>query len=117
MKSIKPGFRFALEYMMFEVNGKMLSFIFYPHYGKSIYEKVKPGDRVSLKVSVNLKMRQLRNEMDEMNKELSWFMFNDRITEIEIGKSIERVPVPNSKDENRQLALAINGMLVKAYPF
>jgi len=92
VKSIEPGFRFALEYIMFEVDGKMEGFTFYPHHGKFIYEKVKPGDRVTLKVNVNLKLRQLRKDMDEKNKELSWFMFNDRITEIKIGNEWYALP-------------------------
>jgi hypothetical protein len=92
VKSIEPGFRFALEYIMFDVDGKMEGFAFYPHHGKFIYEKVKPGDRITLKVNLNLRLRQLRKEMDEKNKELSWFMFNDRITEIKIGNEWFALP-------------------------
>lgn len=92
VKSIEPGFRFALEYLMFEVNGKSEGFAFSPQYGTFIYEKVKPGDRVTIKANVNLRMRQLRTEMHEKNKELSWFMFNDRITEIKIGNEWIALP-------------------------
>ncbi|MEY4930545.1 MAG: hypothetical protein RI909_1269, partial [Bacteroidota bacterium] len=41
VKSIEPGFRFALEYIMFDVDGKMEGFAFYPYYGSFINEHIK----------------------------------------------------------------------------
>jgi hypothetical protein len=96
VKSIEPGFRFALEYLMIEVNGQLEGFSFYPQYGTFINEKIKPGDKVSLKANVNLRIKKLRIEMDEANKALSWFMFNDRITEIKIGNEWIALPEKES---------------------
>lgn len=85
VKSIVPGYRFALEFIIFDVNGRETGFSFFPSYGTFINEHIKPGDQISLKANVNLRMNSLREEMRRANKPLEFFMFNDRIMEIKIN--------------------------------
>lgn len=97
VKSIEPGFVFALERMNLEVDGSPESFLFYPYYGTVITEKVKVGDVITLKANVNLRSRALLKDLTEANRQLSWFLMRDHITEIKIGN--EWIALPEKKGD------------------
>lgn len=103
VKSIQPGLRFALEYITFDVNGKMETFTFYPEYGKFITQRVKIGDKVTVKVNVNLKMKRIRQEMEgKMQGSVYYLLQNDRIQKIKINNEWHDIPDLESRNNKAQ---------------
>jgi hypothetical protein len=97
VKAIDPGFKFALERLTLDVNGKEEKFIFNPRYGTLISSQVKVGDIITIKVNVNVKSRERANELSRSNSErvLSWYFFRDEIIEIKTKDKI--IPLPDIK--------------------
>ena len=97
VKSIVPGYRFALEHLIVDVSGSEEGFSFYPYYGTLIISKIKVGDEIKIKAEVNLHTKALRKELNERNKELSWYLYMNRV--IEIKKGNELIVLPEIKTE------------------
>ncbi len=115
VKGIEPGFRFALERLCLDVDGKRECFVFYPDYGQLLFEKIKIGDRVELKVNVNLKVRDLKKDLSEANRTLSWFLFRDQIEEIKIGEEWVPLPKPKEKSEPNVSKVFLEQKIIEEY--
>lgn len=104
VKTIDPGFKFALERLTLNVNGKEEKFIFNPRYGTLIFDNVKIGDNISLKVNVNVKARERAAELTRSNSSrlLSWYFFRDEITEIKVRDRVFQLPEIKRVDEPLQ---------------
>lgn len=97
VKSIEPGYFFALERITLDVSGVYESFLFHPSYGTILSEKVKAGDVVTLKANINTRTRALMKDLSEANRQLSWYLMRDHIVEIKIGNDLISLP---EKKEN-----------------
>lgn len=81
--SFNPGFSFAYQQILIDINGTKEGFHFYPNYGKLILEKFKIGDDITFKAKVNLNMRERLLETRAKRK-TEWNFFTDRIFELKI---------------------------------
>ncbi len=115
VKSIEPGLRFGLEYIIFDVNGKTEGFAFYPEYGTFISEKVKLGDKITVKVNVNLRMKALRKEREDIGRAISWLMLNDRISDIKINNEWFSLPDIEVKKTTRDSKVFLGQKVVGDY--
>lgn len=100
VKRISPGFSFALEQLVLDVNGEEESFLFDPYYGELVKSKIEIGDPLTLRASVNLKFRAAKIEKKNLKMLISpFYAFHDRITELKIEN--EWVPLSEVNNENR----------------
>lgn len=85
VKQISPGFSFAFEQLVLEVSGELESFLFDPQYGELVRNKIKIGDPLTLRASVNLKFRAAKIERANLKMIISpFYSFHDRVTEFKI---------------------------------
>lgn len=84
VKSIEPGFRYAIARMKLEVKGEPEFFIFPPTYGKMITERFLPGETITLKANVNLTIRGNRNKWLTKEKDIPFFLYRDEILAIKV---------------------------------
>ncbi len=82
--SFVPGFSFAYQRILVDVNGTKEGFSFYPNYGKLILEKFKIGDNITFKAKVNIRVRERLVEI-RTTKNTDWFLFLDEVLKIKIG--------------------------------
>lgn len=100
VKYIGPGFRFALEQLVLDVDGEYVSFLFYRHYGSLIKNKVKVGDQLTLKASVNLRYHEFRKQKKNNMLPIPFsYAFHDQITELLIENEwIELSEIKNNNE-------------------
>jgi len=117
VKSFSPGMRFALEYLELDVNGKHETFAFYPHHGAFLYDHIKPGDQISIRVNINLRDRSIREKFNDEKKSMAYFLFNDRITEVKLNN--EWIAFPESKvgEENQIRKIFIEKKVTGEYSY
>ncbi|HTH57557.1 MAG TPA: hypothetical protein VL728_16010, partial [Cyclobacteriaceae bacterium] len=105
VKSIEPGYRFALERITLDVDGEEEFFHFLPNYGELIARKIKVGDRVSLKAAVDLASRKRKEELAQKKTFAGW-IFSDRIEYIKIEGTWYDLRKP-SDEKNEKVAFTV----------
>lgn len=101
VKSIEPGFRFALEKICLEVNGVKDCFIFPPDYGKFLTDRVQINDVVTVRAQVNIKARESRKNWANKLSDIPWFLFRDVVQEIKIKD--EWIKLPPVKEDKQKV--------------
>lgn len=84
VKAIESGYRFAIERMTLDVGGEEEFFHFFPNHGELIAQKVKVGDKISLKASVDLGARKRKGDLEQKKITFAGWIFSNRIDEIKI---------------------------------
>jgi hypothetical protein len=92
VKSISPGMRFAAEYLELDVQGESEIFAFHPHYGVYITDRIKLGDKISVRVNIHPRTKSMRKEMNEQSRLIKYLFFNDRIAEMKINNEWVALP-------------------------
>jgi hypothetical protein len=116
VKFIGPGFRFALEQLVLDVNGEYVSFLFYPHYGSLIKNKIKVGEQLTLKASVNLRYQEFRKQKKNNMLPIPFsYSFHDRITELLIENEWVALSEIKSDNESVIYEVYLNKKVVSDY--
>jgi hypothetical protein len=84
--SINPGFRFAYEEIVLDVTGKQERFMFYPEHGEFVMNSLRTGDEVTVKVNVNVKMRESFSKLKSEEQKTLLFFQRDYITGVKKGE-------------------------------
>ncbi|HEU5292668.1 MAG TPA: hypothetical protein VFU05_18595 [Cyclobacteriaceae bacterium] len=99
VKSIQPGWGFALEVIELEINDEVRYFRLDPIYGQSILSKIEGGQTVSLKANVNIKFSQSYKKKFE-----PWMArFTDEITELKMNDQWIQTPAPQQIRQVKKL--------------
>lgn len=115
VKSIVPGYRFALAHLIVDVNGREEGFSFYAYHAALIMENLKIGDEVTIKANVNIHLRSLAKELDEKNKLLSWYLFYNYSTELKVNDKWIALPETKSNDVRMVYKVFLDKRVVADY--
>ncbi|HCZ36609.1 MAG TPA: hypothetical protein DHV26_11865 [Cytophagales bacterium] len=82
VKSIGPGFGFALQQIILDINGELNGFLFNPGYGSWVVRNVKVGESLTLRANVNVKYAEMRKKQNNRNAISPVYFFHDQILAI-----------------------------------
>lgn len=117
VRSIEPGLNFAYQYLLLEVDGDRSGFMFNPEYGELLHQRLTPGDKITIRVRLDVRSREWRTKMEVSKRPLPWYMFMDVITEIKLGDQWMDMPEWKGSVERPEFGVFINKKVVDEYKF
>jgi len=92
VKSIGPGFGFALQQIVLDINGEPNGFLFHPTYGSWVVKNIKVGETLTLRANVNLWYAEMKKKQIDRTKISSVFFFHDSIVAIKTNQGWYEMP-------------------------
>lgn len=115
VKSFEPGFQFAFNYLCLEIDGSRPWFMFNPEQGQFLYEHVRPGDNITLRVRVDLRGREWRKKFEGTDKQLPLYFFPDFIVAIRLDNQWFELPEEPKYLENAKTGVFIGKKVIGEY--